>query len=177
MEVPPLEGTLSDDTTGDVQETEPTAEPAAESTEPEDTRVKEANRQAANYRKQLRDAQSELEQLRTATQEAENAKLSDIERANKVAAENAARAEKLAADLARYKVIAATGLPAELPEFLPEGIADEDVLLERAQKLQSALGKPPAGPRPDPGQGARPPAPQSDSDALYESIYGPQAQR
>jgi DNA repair exonuclease SbcCD ATPase subunit len=168
---------LSDENTGDVQETEPITELAASGPEVDDSRIKKANSEAASYRKQLRDAQAELEQLRAAAQEAENAKLSDIERANKTAADNAARAEKLAADLARYKVIATTGLPAELHEFLPEGIADEELLLQRAQKLQSALGKPPAGPRPDSGQGARPPAAQSDSDALYESIYGPQAQR
>lgn len=165
---------MSDEPTGEVQETEP---PTTDPAQPEDPRVKKANQEAANYRTKLRAAEAELEQLRTSAQEAENAKLSDIERANKAATDAATRADQLAAQVARYKVIAQTQLPAELHEFLPEGVADEAALMERAEKLRSALGKPPAGPRPDPGQGPRPPSPQSEDDALYESIYGPAAQK
>lgn len=128
-------------------------------------------------RKARRAIEAELAKYKQLAEQAESAKLSDIERANKAATDAAARADQLAAQVARFKVIAETQLPKELHEFLPEGVADEAVLMERAEKLRSALGKPPAGPRPDPGQGPRPPSPQSEDDALYESIYGPSAQK
>lgn len=167
---------MSDEQASEVQETEPT-DTTTDPAPAEDPRVKKANQEAANYRRELRAAQAELEKLSAAAQEAENAKLSDIERANKAATDAAARADQLAAQVARYKVIAKTQLPEELHEFLPEGVSDEESLLARAEKLRAALGKPPAGPRPDPGQGPRPPSPQSEDDALYESIYGPAAQK
>ncbi|MEU4399771.1 hypothetical protein [Micromonospora orduensis] len=167
---------MSDEPTGDVQETEP-ADTSTDTAQADDPRVTKANQEAAKYRRELRAREAELEKLRAAAQEAEDAKLSDLEKANKAATDAAARADQLAAQVARYKVIAKTQLPEELHEFLPEGIADESALLERAEKLRSALGKPPAGPRPDPGQGPRPPSPQSEDDALYESIYGPAAQK
>lgn len=168
---------MSDEQASEVQETEQT-EPmttTSESAPADDPRVTKANQEAAKYRRELRAREAELEKLRAAAQEAENAKLSDLERANKAATEAAARADQLAAQVARFKVIAKTQLPEELHEFLPEGVADEDALMARAEKLRAALGKPPAGPRPDPGQGPRPKSAQSDDDALYESIYGPQS--
>ncbi|MFI6238347.1 hypothetical protein ACIBEF_00545 [Micromonospora sp. NPDC050795] len=167
---------MSDEETSEVQETEP-AGTSTDTAQADDPRVTKANQEAAKYRRELRAREAELERLHAAAQEAEDAKLSDLEKANKAATDAAARADQLAAQVARYKVIAKTQLPEELHEFLPEGIADEEALLARAEKLRSALGKPPAGPRPDPGQGPRPPSPQSEDDALYESIYGPAAQK
>lgn len=167
---------MSDEETSEVPETEQ-ADTSTDTAQADDPRVTKANQEAAKYRRELRAREAELEKLRAAAQEAEDAKLSDLEKANKAATDAAARADQLAAQVARYKVIAQTQLPAELHEFLPEGVADEAALMERAEKLRSALGKPPAGPRPDPGQGPRPPSPQSEDDALYESIYGPAAQK
>lgn len=167
---------MSDEETSEVQETEP-ADTSTDTTHADDPRITKANQEAAKYRRELRAREAELEKLRAAAQEAEDAKLSDLEKANKAATDAATRADQLAAQVARYKVIAQTQLPPELHEFLPEGIADEAALMERAEKLRSALGKPPTGPRPDPGQGPRPPSPQSEDDALYESIYGPAAQK
>lgn len=158
----------------DAEEQDQGAEQLGEAGKQAIDRMKNERNEERKARKAI---EAELAKYKQLAEQAETEKLSDIERANKAATDAAARADQLAAQVARYKVIAQTQLPAELQEFLPEGVADEAALMERAEKLRAALGKPPAGPRPDPGQGPRPPSPQSEDDALYESIYGPAAQK
>lgn len=109
-------------------------------------------------RQKAKDLEKELARYRKLAEDTENAKLSDIEKANKAAETEKTRADQLAAQLTRYKVIAETQLPAELHEFLAEGVTDEEALTEKANKLKAALGATPgkpAAPKPDPSQGAR----------------------
>ena len=146
--------------------TEPATEPADQSQDqtseqppaeqPNKPLGEGGERALASERDARKSAEKELAKLRKQIEEHEAAKLSDIERATKAAETEKQRAEGLAAQLARYQVIADTGLPKELHEFLPES-ADVDALTEKAGKLMSAFkaASAPGTPRPDSSQGAK----------------------
>lgn len=97
---------MSEEDAGEVQETEP----PTEETPAEDPRVKKANQEAANYRRELRQAQAELKKLRDATQTETEKALAEAEQRGASAA-----LTKVGARLARaeLKAAAAGRVPAE----------------------------------------------------------------
>lgn len=150
----------------------PAAETATEPTEttPEPEAAKPADDWESNDGKGgkkavLADLASERKirkELEKRLQVLENTQKSDLEKATSSAEREKTRAESAEQELTRYKVIAATGLPPELQEFLPAG-ADEDALTEKATKLIEALGSKPGTPKPDPSQGAKGSGPSIDA--------------
>jgi predicted Zn-dependent protease len=108
-------------------------------------------------------------------------RLAEIEEANKSAEQKAAeahtqaqkRAEAAEGELARYRVALAKGLPADLAGRL-RGDTEEDLAAD-ADALLALIGeRRPAGPKPDPSQGARPPAASGSVEsgrALYQQRH------
>jgi hypothetical protein len=109
---------------------DPTIEPTGTPDAPPDPRVTSANKEAAKYRKELRETQAELEKFRDA-QKTEAEKL----------AERAQKAEADRANLLRRAVAAELGLPADLAERLRGD--DEDELKADAEALKALLAPTP----------------------------------
>ncbi len=122
----------------------------------DDPRVKKANREAAKYRRQARQAQARIKEI-------EDAEKSDLEKANDRAqkAEDAL-AERDAADL-RRKIAKKHGLPESFASRLTGD--DEDALNEDAEALAAELGE--TKPRvPQPRRGADDDAGGSEDDPI-----------
>lgn len=124
-------------------------DPAAEVPEvapeaPVDPRITAANKEAAKYRKELRETQAALK----AREDAEKTEA-------QLAADRASAAEAQVADLLRRSVAAEVGLPPELRDRLRGD--NEDALREDAESLKALLV--PAAPV-DPASAPWPDAPQ-----------------
>jgi molecular chaperone GrpE (heat shock protein) len=74
---------MSDEQTGEVQETE---QDDQQHTDVEDPRVKKANQEAATYRRELRATQAELKKLREASQTEQEKALAEAEQRGQAAA-------------------------------------------------------------------------------------------
>jgi len=162
---------MADDTTTEAV-TEETALPVAEvaeaATEPE---VAPDKAELDRLREALAKANKEAEKNRLRLKELDDAKLSEIEKAQRDAAEAAQELADLRRDSLRQRVALDTGLPAKWVARLHGD--DEDALRADALEILADLNKP-RTPAPDASQGPRTNA-LSEDDQLYESIYGKQA--
>lgn len=116
----------------------------------------------------LAKANKEAEKHRLRLKEVDDAKLSEIEKAQRDAAESAQELTNLRRDSLRQKVALDAGLPAKWVSRL-QGDSEEDLVAD-ATSILADLNKP-RTPAPDASQGARTAALSAD-DQLYESIYG-----
>lgn len=116
----------------------------------------------------LAKANKEAEKHRLRLKEVDDAKLSEIEKAQRDAAESAQELTSLRRDSLRQKVALDSGLPAKWVGRL-QGDSEEELVADAASILAD-LNKPRI-PAPDASQGARTTALSAD-DQLYESIYG-----
>jgi len=94
-------------------------------------------------------------------------KLSDLERAQKEAADNAAELARLRSENVRNKVAIDKGVPADLVEFLT-GDTEGDIAA-KADLLLARLNTP-GTPKPDPSQGAKGDANALNGDPLLSTI-------
>lgn len=116
----------------------------------------------------LAKANKDAEKHRLRLKEVDDAKLSEIEKAQRDAAEAAQELATLRRDTLRQKVALETGLPAKWVARL-RGDSEEELAADAASILAD-LNKP-RTPAPDASQGPRTNA-LSEDDQLYESIYG-----
>lgn len=145
---------MEDDTTSTADTTAPEAAPADEKSS-DDPRITKANQEAANYRRQLREAQKELDQHRKAAQDKADADKSEAEK--RAAAEQRAAEAELKAT--RLEVAAEKGLtPAQAKRLVgttrEELEADADEIL-RDFPVAPAAPPQPKTPKADPSQGSR----------------------
>ena len=152
-------------------EPEPIADPVVvDSTDPIDPvdPVTPDPAELDRLRAALAKANKEAEKNRLRLKEVDDAKLSEIERAQRDAAESAQELTSLRRDSLRQKVALDAGLPAKWVGRL-QGDSEEELVADAASILAD-LNKPRI-PAPDASQGARTTALSAD-DQLYESIYG-----
>lgn len=116
----------------------------------------------------LAKANKEAEKNRLRLKEVDDAKLSEIEKAQRDAAESALELTNLRRDSLRQKVALDAGLPAKWVARL-QGDSEEDLAADAAAILAD-LNKP-RKPAPDASQGPRVNA-LSEDDQFYESVYG-----
>lgn len=158
---------MADETTTEAvtEETEPVTEATEATTEPESAPDKAELEQ---LRAALARANKDAEKHRLRLKEVDDAKLSEIEKAQRDAAEAAQELATLRRDTLRQKVALDAGLPAKWVGRL-QGDSEEDLAADAASILAD-LNKP-RTPAPDASQGPRTNA-LSEDDQLYESIYG-----
>ena len=116
----------------------------------------------------LAKANKEAEKNRLRLKEVDDAKLSEIDKAKRDAAEAAQELANLRRDSLRQKVALDSGLPAKWVARLHGD--DEESLRADALEILADLNKP-RKPAPDASQGPRSNA-LSEDEQLYESIYG-----
>lgn len=97
----------------------------------------------------------------------ETANLSELERAQREAAEARATLEQITKQNLRNSVALAKGVPADLVDFLNGDTEDE--IAAKADVLLARLSTP-TSPRPDPSQGARGDALALNSDGLEQAL-------
>ena len=153
---------------------EATTETTTEAQAPAEAEVVETQELGDGGKKALqaeRDARKAAE--RTAAEyaaklkEFEDSKLSELERAQKEAAENAAELARLRTENVRSKVAIDKGVPADLIEFLT-GDTEGDIAA-KADLLMARLNTP-GTPKPDPSQGAKGGATALNGDPLLDTI-------
>lgn len=157
----------------DVTTTEAVTEEAATAAEATEatTEAEEAKPDAGELdrlRAALKNANKEAEKHRLRLKEVDDAKLSEIEKAQRDAAEAAQELATLRRDSLRQKVALDAGLPAKWVGRL-QGDSEEDLAADAASILAD-LNKP-RKPAPDASQGPRVNA-LSEDDQFYESVYG-----
>lgn len=108
--------------------------------------------------------------------EFESRDLTELEKAQREAAENKDAAAKATTEALRWRLAARHGISDEDASLFLVG-TDEATLTAQAERVAARLaapGTPPAPrtPSPDGSQGAQPPTPKSDDDVAYEAIYG-----
>lgn len=154
---------MSEDTTA-----VPAAEPAAEPTqEPADTLGENGVKALQAEREARKAAEKAVADLNAKLQGFEDAKLSDIERANKAAADAAAELASLRTENARSKVALEKGVPADLIEFLTGDTAED--MAAKADVLMARLSSP-GVPKPDPSQGGSGQAHALNGDPLLDAL-------
>lgn len=154
---------MSEDTTA-----VPAAEPAAEPTqEPAETLGENGVKALQAEREARKAAEKAVADLNAKLQGFEDAKLSDIERANKAAADAAAELASLRTENARSKVALEKGLPADLIEFLTGDTAED--MAAKADVLMARLSSP-GVPKPDPSQGGSGQAHALNGDPLLDAL-------
>jgi colicin import membrane protein len=154
---------MSEDTTA-----VPAAEPAAEPTqEPEETLGENGVKALQAEREARKAAEKAVADLNAKLQGLEDAKLSDIERANKAAADAAAELASLRTENARSKVALEKGVPADLIEFLTGDTAED--MAAKADVLMARLSSP-GVPKPDPSQGVSGQAHALNGDPLLDAL-------
>ncbi|MFJ4287980.1 hypothetical protein ACIPY0_20245 [Paenarthrobacter nicotinovorans] len=144
------------------------AEPGEPDSEPTPADPAEAAAELERLRAALAKANKDSERNRLRLKELDDAKLSEIEKAQRDAAEAAQELANLRRDSLRQKVALETGLPAKWVARLQGD--DEESLRADATEILADLNKA-RKPAPDPSQGPRAHA-LSDDDKLYESIFG-----
>lgn len=158
---------MADDTTteaaeGTIAVTEEAATTAAE------TEAEPNKSELEQLRTALAKANKDSERNRLRLKELDDEKLSEIEKAQRDAAEASQELATLRRDSLRQKVALDAGLPAKWVARLHGD--DEESLRADALEILSDLNKP-RKPAPDASQGPRVNA-LSEDDQLYESIYG-----
>lgn len=141
---------------------DPPVDPSAEPT------VAELKAELERIRPALGKANKEAEAARLKLKAVDDAKLSEIEKAQRDAAEATQRADKLERANLLKTVALDAGLPAKWVTRL-HGDSEEDLRAD-ALSILADLNKP-RTPAPDPSQGPRVNA-LSEDDQFYESVYG-----
>ena len=137
---------MSDDTTTEVTDANASSESKDEALGENGLKALQAEREARKaLEKKLSDAQDAIKQH-------EEANLSELQKAQKAAADTQAELEALRHESLVNKVALSKGVPADLAQFLTG--TDEAALNEQADLLLSRLGKP-LTPKPDPSQGGQ----------------------
>jgi hypothetical protein len=144
------------------------ADVVADETAATETEAKPDAGELDRLRAALAKANKEAEKNRLRLKEVDDAKLSEIEKAQRDAAEAAQELTNLRRDSLRQKVALDAGLPAKWVGRL-QGDSEEDLRAD-ALEILADLNKT-RKPAPDPSQGPRSNA-LSDDEKLYESIYG-----
>ena len=150
--------------------TEPNAETAAEAVveAPESQELGDGGKKALQAERDARkQAEKTNAELAARLKEFEDSKLSDLERAQKEAADNAAELARLRSENVRSKVALDKGVPADLVEFLT-GDTEGDIAA-KADLLMARLNTP-GTPKPDPSQGAKGEAHALNGDPLLSTI-------
>ena len=150
--------------------TEPTAEAAApaEVEAVETQELGDAGKKAIQAEREARKAAEKANaELAAKLKEFEDSKLSELERAQKEAAENAAELARLRTENVRSKVAIDKGVPADLIEFLT-GDTEGDIAA-KADLLMARLNTP-GTPKPDPSQGAKGGATALNGDPLLDTL-------
>lgn len=143
----PLTGTQGDPATD-----KPLGEGGEKALKAERDRASKAEKANAALQKQLDDINA--------------ANMSEIERAQKAAADAQTELNQAKADAARYRVAAANGISDEDAELFLTG-TDEDTLLKQALRLKERTS---TGPRPDLSQGGKGDAMALNGDPLLDSL-------
>ena len=153
---------------------EATTEPTAEAPAPAEVEAVESQELGDGGKKALqaeREARKVAEkanaELAARLKEFEDSKLSELERAKKEAAENAAELARLRTENTRSKVAIDKGVPADLVEFLT-GDTEGDIAA-KADLLLARLNTP-GTPKPDPSQGAKGEGAALNGDPLLDTI-------
>lgn len=112
--------------------------------------------------------------------EYETRDMSELEKAQREAAENKTAAEKATTEALRLRLATRHGLSEADAELFLVG-TDEATLTAQAERVAGRLAgqqpPPPRIPAPDPGQGPRPQDPPSEDDQTYEALYGAQIRK
>jgi len=153
---------------------EATTEPTAEAPAPAEVEAVESQELGDGGKKALqaeREARKVAEkanaELAARLKEFEDSKLSELERAKKEAAENAAELARLRTENTRSKVAIDKGVPADLVEFLT-GDTEGDIAA-KADLLLARLNTP-GTPKPDPSQGAKGEGAALNGDPLLDTL-------
>lgn len=164
---------MADETTTEAvaEEAVQAADVVADETAATETEAKPDAGELDRLRAALAKANKEAEKNRLRLKEVDDAKLSEIEKAQRDAADAAQELTNLRRDSLRQKVALDAGLPAKWVGRL-QGDSEEDLAADAASILAD-LNKP-RKPAPDASQGARTSALSAD-EQLYESIYGKKA--
>lgn len=164
---------MADETTTEAvaEEAVQAAEVVADETAATETDTEPDKGELDRLRAALAKANKEAEKNRLRLKEVDDAKLSEIEKAQRDAADAAQELTNLRRDSLRQKVALDAGLPAKWVGRL-QGDSEEDLAADAASILAD-LNKP-RKPAPDASQGARTSALSAD-EQLYESIYGKRA--
>lgn len=164
---------MADETTTEAvtEEAEQAADVVADETAATEGETAPDPAELARLRAALAKANKEAEKNRLRLKEVDDAKLSEIEKAQRDAADAAQELQNLRRDSLRQKVALDAGLPAKWVGRL-QGDSEEDLAADAASILAD-LNKP-RKPAPDASQGARTSALSAD-EQLYESIYGKKA--
>lgn len=138
---------------------DPAAPPAPDSSapNPDNEPLGEAGMKALQAeREQRKTLEKQLADAAAKVKAFEDEKLTEAEKLTKARTEAEQQAADAQRELARYKVIAELGVPAELQEFVTG--ADEATIRASAGKLVAAFAasRQPGIPKPDPSQGANP---------------------
>lgn len=159
---------MADELTTDAvtEEPEQAAEVVADETAAPETEPDKG--ELDRLRSALAKANKEAEKNRLRLKEVDDAKLSEIEKAQRDAAEASQELSKLRTATLRQQVALEAGLPAKWVGRL-QGDSEEDLRAD-ALEILADLNKP-RKPAPDASQGPRVNA-LSEDDQLYESIYG-----
>lgn len=155
---------MSEDTTVTPAETDATADVAATDSQELGDGGKKALQAERDARKS---ADKTIAELNARLKEFEDSKLSDLERAQKEAADNAAELGRLRSENVRSKVALDKGIPADLVEFLT-GDTEGDIAA-KADLLLARLNTP-GTPKPDPSQGAKGEATALNGDPLLDTL-------
>lgn len=150
--------------------TEPTAttEAPAEVEAPETQELGDGGKKALQAEREARkQAEKNAAELSARLKEFEDSKLSDLERAQKEAADNAAELARLRSENVRNKVALDKGVPADLVEFLTGDT--EEAIAAKADLLLARLNTP-GTPKPDPSQGAKGSAAALNGDPLLDTL-------
>lgn len=123
----------------------------------------------AEERKRRQAAESAAAALQKQLDEINAANLSDLERAQKAAADAQAAADKAQAEALRYRIAAKNSISDEDAELFLTG-TDEETLARQAARL---VERTPTSPRPDPSQGSKgDPASGSTADLFAQAVEG-----
>ncbi len=133
-------------------EQQPTEEPTETQGEPADDQLGEGGKKALDAERNARKAaEKAAADFKKRLDEIEAANLSDLEKAQKQAQEAQDAAAKATADAARFRIAAKYGINDEDADLFLTG-SDAEVLERQAAAL---VARTPAGPKPDPSQGAK----------------------
>ena len=159
---------MADETTTDALTEEPAQAAEVVADENAATETEPDTGELDRLRSALAKANKEAEKNRLRLKEVDDAKLSEIEKAQRDAAEASQELTKLRTATLRQQVALDTGLPAKWVGRL-QGDSEEDLRAD-ALEILADLNKP-RKPAPDASQGARTSGLSAD-EQLYESIYG-----
>lgn len=152
--------------------TEPTTEPTEPQTQgdPDDAPLGEAGKKALQAeRERAKAAEQSAAALQKQLDEINAANMSDLERAQKAAADAQTEAEKARAEALRFRVAAKHGITDEDADLFLTG-TDAETLERQAERL---VARTPTSPKPDHSQGAKGDAPKGTTADMFAAAIEP----